>query len=61
MSLQQKQEDAAAGMQAAMRDQDRWRAQWEADKQDLQQERAELQHSIQVSHSTVLARIHPVP
>ena len=48
LALQQKQDTVAADMQAAVRDQERWRAQWEAEKQALLQERTELQHSIQV-------------
>lgn len=35
-------------MQAAQQEQGRWRAQWEAEKQALQQEHDTLQHSIQV-------------
>jgi len=49
LNMQQKQDGIAADVQSAVRDQDRWRAQWEAEKQDLQRERDELQHSIQVS------------
>ena len=50
MALQQKQEAIGADMQTAAREQERWRAQWEAKKQDLQQEHDTLQHSIQVIH-----------
>lgn len=48
LALQQKQEAVLADMQAAQRGQERWRAQWEADKQALQQEHNTLQDSIQV-------------
>ena len=48
MALQQKQEAVAADMQSALMGQERWRAQWEAEKQDLQHELADLQHNIQV-------------
>ncbi len=51
MALQQKQEAVTADMQVAVRDQERWRGQWEAEKQDLQHELAELQHNIQVTCS----------
>jgi len=49
MALQQKQEAVTADMQVAVRDQERWRGQWEAEKQDLQHELADLQQSIQVT------------
>ena len=49
MALQQKQEAVTADMQVAVRDQERWRCQWEAEKQDLQHELADLQHNIQVT------------
>ena len=48
MALQQKQEGVHADMQAAVREQERWRAQWEAEKRALQQELDDLQNSIQV-------------
>jgi len=49
MALQQKQEAVTADMQVAVRDQERWRGQWEAEKQDLQHELADLQQNIQVT------------
>ena len=49
MALQQKQEAVTADTQVAVRDQERWRCQWEAEKQDLQHELADLQHYIQVT------------
>ena len=49
LALQQKQEGVAADMHAAVQQQERWRAQWEAQKQALQQEHDDLQQSIQVS------------
>ena len=52
LALQQKQEEVLADMQAAQRDQERWRAQCEAEKQALQQEHDALQRSIQASLCT---------
>lgn len=59
LALQLKQEGVLADMQAAQRDQERWRAQWEAEKQALQQEHDTLQHSIQVSLLTAYTYIQP--
>lgn len=49
MALQQKQEGVTADIQAAVREQERWRAQWENEKQTLQLEYDGLKHSIQAS------------
>ncbi|KAA6418981.1 MAG: hypothetical protein FRX49_11084 [Trebouxia sp. A1-2] len=55
MVLQQKQEAVTADMQVAVRDQERWQAQWEAQKQDLQHELADLQHNIQAARQSAEA------